>query len=271
MKITDLCTAESGCVERDIVRIDPLTGIPRSETRTILQEGLLEVYINEVLSLKMVCTPQDLAALVLGHLFSEGRIRGTEDIRSIYVCAQGSRARVLTTRPLAEIKKPLEIRACDCGEEGMLGRNILYCNAAADPADILPDFDWEPRWIYELATAFRAGAPLYQQTHGIHSCHLMKDGKILYICEDIGRHNALDKALGRALIDGVDLTQCILLSSGRIPDDMMEKVIRAKVPVLASNGTPTDRAVDLARRYHVTLICAARPDSMNIFSAKGLW
>ena len=99
----------------------------------------------------------------------------------------------------------------------------------------------------------------------------MRDGKILYLCEDIGRHNALDKVLGRALIDGVDLTQCVLFSSGRIPDDMMEKVIRARVPLLASNAVPTDRAVELARRYHVTLICTARPDGMDIFSAKELW
>lgn len=271
MRITDLCTAQSGVTVRDIVRIDPLTAIPRPEERTILEEGLLEVYINEVLSLKMVCTPSELSALVVGHLYTEGRITGTEDIRTLYVCAQGNRARVLTSRPLTEIRKPLEIRACDCGEEGVLGRAALRSGPEINPADILPDFDWEPRWIYHLAQAFRAGAPLYEQTHGIHSCYLMKDDEILYVCEDIGRHNALDKAIGRALIDGVDLTQCVLFSSGRIPDDMMEKVIRARVPLLASNAVPTNRAVDLARRYHVTLICTARHDSMNIFSGKGLW
>ena len=103
MRITDLCTAQSGVTVRDIVRIDPLTAIPRPEERTILEEGLLEVYINEVLSLKMVCTPSELSALVVGHLYTEGRITGTEDIRTLYVCAQGNRARVLTSRPLAEM------------------------------------------------------------------------------------------------------------------------------------------------------------------------
>lgn len=271
MKITDLCTQESGVVSCDIARMDGLTAIARWEERTILQEGLLEVSINDVLSMKLVCTPTDLSALVLGHLLSEGRIQGTEDIRSIYVCAEGKRARVHTERPLEPIKKPLEIRACDCGEDGVLGRASLSCDTAVDPADILPDFHWEPRWIHDLAKAFRAGAPLYEKTHGIHSCFLMKDGEILYLCEDIGRHNALDKAIGRALIDGVDLSQCVLFSSGRIPDDMMEKVIRARVPVLASNAVPTDKAVALARKYHVTLICSARPDGMDIFSGKGLW
>jgi FdhD protein len=271
MKITDLCT-DAVCVEtEDLIRIDSLTAIPRQEERTVLHEHLMDVYINEKLSLKMVCTPRDLAALVLGHLFSEGRIDGVEDIRSIYVCAQGAHARVLTTRPLPEAIKPIEIRACDCAEDGVMGRALLSCETEVDPADVLPDFDWEPRWIHTLAMAFKEDAPLHRLTHGIHSCFLMKDGEILYLCEDIGRHNALDKALGRALMDGVDLHQCILFSSGRIPDDMMEKVIRARVPVLASNAVPTDKAVALARRYHVTLICTARPDGMNVFSSKEFW
>lgn len=270
MKITDLCTAQSGVVSCRIARVDCLTAIGRREERTILQEGLLEVYINDVLSMKLVCTPSDLSALVLGHLFSEGRIAGVEDIRSIYVCAEGKRARVHTERPIAAVKKPIEVRACDCGEDGVLGRNDLW-HEAEENVDVLPPFTWDYRWIHDLALAFRAGAPLYEQTHGIHSCFLMLDGEIRYVCEDIGRHNALDKAIGRALIDGLDLSRCVLFSSGRIPDDMMEKVIRARVPLLASNAVPTDKAVELARRYHVTLICSARPDAMDIYSGTGLW
>ncbi len=267
MKITDLCTAQTGTVERDIVRIDSLTAIPRPEERTILHEGKVEVFLNGVSAMKLICTPRELPALIVGHLFSEGRIRGTEAICAITVDAQGDSVQVETAEPVEDIGRPLEIRACNCGGDGVLGRAEL----AGDAVVPLAEFPWEPRWIHELAMAFRAGAPLYRQTHGIHSCFLMHEGKILYVCEDIGRHNALDKALGRALIDGVPLGECVLFSSGRIPRDMMEKAVRARVPVLASNAVPTDEAVDLARRYHITLICTARPDGMDIFSGKGLW
>ena len=99
----------------------------------------------------------------------------------------------------------------------------------------------------------------------------MYEGEVRYLCEDIGRHNALDKAIGKALIDGLDLTKCVLFSSGRIPDDMMEKVIRSRVPVLVSNGAPNNRAVELARKYHVTLICSSHMDAMDIFSSKEFW
>ena len=74
-----------------------------------------------------------------------------------------------------------------------------------------------------------------------------------------------------ALMEGIDLEQCVLFSSGRIPDDMIEKAIRARVPVLASNAVPTDRAVELAREYHVTLICTAREKGMDVFSCREMW
>jgi len=179
---------------------------------------------------------------------------------------------VETTRPIEINKKPLEIRVCNCGEDGVKDRTFLSerTDEGLD-AYVLPDFSWQSEWIYTLARAFREGARLYQLTHGIHSCFLMHEGKILFCCEDIGRHNALDKAIGRALMEGIDLTQCVLFSSGRIPDDMIEKAIRSHVPVLATNAVPTDRAVELARRFHVTLICTARPDGMDVFSCKELW
>ena len=266
MEIIDLCQWGECTHEQNILRYEK-EGEVQMQQRTILHETMLQVHINGQLAMKLVCTAEDLSALVLGHLYSEGRITGVEDIASIYICENGLRARVETTRPITVNKKPLEIRACNCGEDGVKDRPSLL----EETVQPLPDFDWKPQWIYDLAQAFREGAKLYQATHGIHSCFLMHEGKILFCCEDIGRHNALDKAIGRALTEGIDLTQCVLFSSGRIPDDMIEKAIRSKVPVLASNAVPTDRAVELARKFHVTLICTARTNGMDVFSCKELW
>ena len=252
MEIIDLCTAPRGAVEQDMVRIDPMTAIPRWEERTVLQENHMKLFLNGVPEETLVCTPTELSALVLGHLYTEGRIAGVEDVCSIAVSAEGTQAEAVTRGP-ANLSAPL---AADGAEKALRRRG---------------DFRWEPRWIYALGRAFHAGAPLYRATHGIHSCVVMQDGELLCCCEDIGRHNALDKAVGRALMDGVDLRRCVLFSSGRIPADMMEKAIRAGVPLLASNAVPTDRAVALARAYRVVLICTARSDSMNIFADKYLW
>ena len=186
-------------------------------------------------------------------------MRAAADIRSISVSADGCRAAVKTAAA-APARRQKTVPTTGCPPAGLDGYEPL-------PGD----FSWEPRWVYELARIFGEGAPLYRATHGIHSCFLMQDGAVRFCCEDIGRHNALDKAVGRAMIEGLDLSRCVLFSSGRIPADMLEKAVRARVPALISSAVPTDKAVVLARRYHVVLICSARHDSMNVFSDKSIW
>jgi FdhD protein len=108
--------------------------------------------------------------------------------------------------------------------------------------------------------------PLHSETFATHSCFLAQGEKLLFACEDIGRHNALDKAIGYALRHDIDLKTCIAYSSGRIPTDMVEKVIRAGIPVFASKASPTQEAIALANAYGVTLICGARSDRMKQYT-----
>lgn len=82
----------------------------------------------------------------------------------------------------------------------------------------------------------------------------MTEGEIVFQCEDIGRHNALDKTIGYALRRGIDLTNCAVYSSGRMPVDMVRKVIRAGIPLLVSKEQPTWEAVELAKSCQLVLI-----------------
>ena len=104
-----------------------------------------------------------------------------------------------------------------------------------------------------MADAFADGSPLHGITFATHSCILAQKDHILFSCEDIGRHN-------------IDLHQCMVYSSGRIPTDMTLKVIHAGIPILSSKASPTSEAIDLAKKYHLTLICAARRDRMKVFT-----
>ncbi len=241
---------------------------PKRLRQELLREQVLAVWINGSLAMKMVCTPQDLKELILGHLLSEGKISSCAQVHSIAVDEDGCFAQVVIAGYGTAIEEPLEIRASDCGPNGILGRaEINGWEAPFAPQPLV----WKPEDIFLLADTFREQTPIYRTTKGIHSCLLMYDGVIRYCCEDIGRHNALDKVIGHAAADGLDLHKCIVYSSGRIPEDMIAKVIRAGIPVLVSKATPTSRAVDLARRHRVTLICGAHPDSMKVFSCQELW
>lgn len=113
---------------------------------------------------------------------------------------------------------------------------------------------------------FKNDTPLHQQTRATHSTFLMLDGQIVFQCEDIGRHNALDKAIGYAMRNGIDLRQCAVYTTGRMPTDMVTKVIRAGIPILVSKEAPTQEAVELAAKYQLTLIGCAKNDRMLLYA-----
>ena len=149
----------------------------------------------------------------------------------------------------------------------MPGNHILndYFLTQKEVKPVAP-IPWKASQIFDLADRFHAGMPLHGQTFATHSCLLAKDGALLFQCEDIGRHNALDKAIGYALRHKIPLTECMAYSSGRIPTDMAMKAIRAKIPILSSKASPTAEAIELAKEYGLTLVCAARRDRMKLFA-----
>ena len=121
----------------------------------------------------------------------------------------------------------------------------------------------QPLWRRRLPgyAAMGGELPLYRATRAVHSCFLLRAGRILYQCEDLGRHNALDKAVGCALADGVPLGECVLYTSGRVPVDMVRKAIRAGVPALVSKTMPTVQSVELAEEYGLRLLIQKKNES----------
>lgn len=223
----------------------------------LVTEHLLEVYINEVLTFKLICSPQYLPELVLGRLYSEGIIDSVDDAESIYICESGQRAKVYIKRKNAEVKSQenyVETTMSCCTGNHVLN-DYFVSGKALSP---LKKRDYSKEEILKIAERFEMDSPVHRETGAVHSCYLYHEGKIVFCCEDIGRHNALDKVIGFAIKSGIDLGRCMVYSSGRIPTDMTYKVIRAGIPVLISKSMATDRAVEMARTYNLTLICRAR-------------
>ena len=239
-----------------------------SKQEQILKEHLIDVYLNDHLTMKLVCLPQYLTELVLGRLLTERIIDSISDIEQIYICEYGKRAKVYLNRTSKTLPQNtennlfIEITPTCC-----TGNHIFndYFVSGQTPKTV-PSINWKPDWIFQMADAFADGMPLHSTTFATHSCLLARNGQILFSCEDIGRHNALDKVIGYALRNQIDLRECIVYSSGRIPTDMAMKAIYAQIPILASKASPTVEAIELAKEYHLTLICAARRDRMKVFS-----
>ena len=182
----------------------------------VLNEHLIDVYLNDQLTMKLICLPQHLTELVLGRLLTEHIIQSIDDVEQIYICEYGKRAKVYLKQ--------------------------------------------------SQTTDAKKNTSFVETTFATHSCLLARRDEILFSCEDIGRHNALDKVIGYALRHQIDLTECMVYSSGRIPTDMAMKAIYAGIPVLSSKASPTTEAIELAKAYRLTLVCAARRDRMKVFS-----
>lgn len=251
-------------MERTNPRQISRNGADAQREEILLLEHLLEVSINDVPTYRLVCTPTQLPELVLGRMLSEGVITGAEDVDMIYLCQNGLRAKVFLKeprKPKAAAPMVETVASCCTGN-----RTVSDVFATGEPPQPVQPIAYQPAWIFSMAEALNSGMALYAATHSAHCSMLQCRGELLTTSEDIGRHNAMDKVLGWALCHGVDLRQCILYTSGRVPVDMTLKAIRAGVPVLVSKAMPTDKAVALAKAFGLTLIGAAHPDSMKIFT-----
>lgn len=226
-------------------------------------EHTLDVYVNEILTMRVVCTPDHLVDLVVGRLFTEGLISGPGEIESLELLGGSTRANVYLRNRQADLSRALVHTVPTCCTGNQVFNSYFEGDETLRP---LAPMDWDPEWIFSLARQFAADTPMHRKTSGTHSCYLAVRDRVLYCCEDLGRHNAFDKVIGCALQDGVDLTSAIVFTSGRLPVDMVLKGIRSGIPVLVSKAVPTDMTIKLAQEFGLTLICSARPDSMKVFN-----
>ena len=227
-------------------------------------ESLLDVYVNDALVMHLTCSASNLAELVLGRLFTEGIIGSTDEIEAVSICESSLRAYVYLkdrgARP--QLRNAEDVPTCCTGNRIL--RDFVGGNRellAVEPVA------WKASAVIALAREFGKDKTAHARTKGAHSAYLATlDGEVLTVGEDIGRHNAFDKVVGWALINGVDLSQCMLFTSGRVPTDMVTKAIRARIPVLVSKAVATDKTVRIARQYALTLLCSASAKGFDVIA-----
>jgi len=187
----------------------------------------------------LYCSPDQRRELVVGHLYTQGYIRSMEDIVSLDLDEEEGRAAV---------------QLADRGKE--TDREPLSDNLTFDPEILLAN----QQRFYDSST-------LQKATAGTHRCALCDDSGTHLACVDISRHNCMDKLAGKALMNGISLRDKYILTSGRIPMDMIQKVAAIGVPMIVSRSTPTIAAVEVARASNITLLGFSRENRFNIYSA----
>jgi len=224
----------------------------------VVRESLVRLHVNGLELARMMCTPQDLDRLALGFLRSEGIIQGMADVRLVKVCPSRTCVDVWLRDANFELPgRPVITSGC--------GGGITFADLTTAAEPLESDLRVHPRQLGRLMSELLAG----QQTRGIHTAALAEGETLIAVAEDVGRHNTLDKLWGYCLTEGLPTRDRILLSTGRISSEMLNKAARMGVPVVVSRTSPTTMSVALAVAWDITLVGYARRTSFNVYAGHG--
>jgi FdhD protein len=218
-------------------------------------------------------TPGNDEELAAGFLLSEGVVRGRADLKEIAHCTlAASLGNILkvTLAPTAQFKPtPTQRFGTISTSCGLCGKTSIEFIRQQFPAiDLSRQLLIDLSTLLELPACLRSAQGNFARTGGIHAAGIFDlAGKPIAVREDIGRHNAVDKAIGRAFLDGLlPLNRHILVVSGRSSLEIVQKALSAGIPVVAAVSAPSSLAVNFARECGQTLIGFLRPPTFNVYS-----
>jgi len=227
--------------------------------------------VNSAISITMRTPGHDLE-LAAGFLYTEGVIRdanelderpapdGDEPPRNS-VCVQLAPDVQVNTASLH--RNFYTTSSC-----GICGKASLSALQTLCPPRMENAFEIDADTLFRLPDSLRRRQSLFEQTGGLHAAALFKvDGSLEVVREDVGRHNALDKLIGAALLeDRLPLRERVLLLSGRASFELLQKALMAGIPMVAAVGAPSSLAVQVAQEFDITLIGFLRPDHFNVYN-----
>ena len=213
-------------------------------------------------------TPGDDAELAVGYLFTEGIVRQGKEIIGIYPCRSGAIRVELAPegeRDLSRLDRHT-YTSSSCGACGKRSTDALRATPAWSLHADAPIVDVE--LVRVLPEALREAQLIFAATGGLHASALFDlDGRLITLREDVGRHNALDKVIGAELLAGrLPARERILIVSGRVSFELVQKALMAGIPIVVAIGAPSSLAVELAREAGMTLLGFVRGTRFNVYA-----
>ncbi|MDC0050357.1 formate dehydrogenase accessory sulfurtransferase FdhD [Verrucomicrobia bacterium] len=247
-------------------------GLQSTESDAVATEEPLEIRVRGRSIAITMRTPGHDEELAAGFLVTENIIHHRQDVSEIAHCREGEAAQLGNTMnvfltPEVDVDFGQLTRhffaSSSCGLCGKA--SIESVHQQFPPVDNL--LEVSAKMLASLPDKLRVAQPTFDQTGGLHAAGLFSmDGFLTVSREDIGRHNAVDKVIGYAFLDQVDLSQSILLVSGRASFEIMQKALAARIPIVAAVSAPSSLAVEFAQDSRQTLAGFVRGKTMNVYA-----
>jgi FdhD protein len=254
----------------EITRLYPSRPPMRVPDEVAMEEPL-EIQIEGRSIAVIMRTPGHDRELVAGFALTEGIIKNVADLFEIITCPTaeraGNSAKLILRDPGRFDPAKLSRNVFSTSSCGICGKGSIAAAMQQLPP-VVSDLRVSTKLLAQLPARLLAAQETFQRTGGLHACGLFdRKGELLLLREDVGRHNALDKLIGHELLSNrLPLSHCILLLSGRVSFEMVQKALAGGIALIAAISAPTSLAIEFAQESNQTLIGFLREESMNVYA-----
>ena len=251
-----------------IFRVDLAVGHAENKEDTVAREAPLHVFVNGLHVVSMLCSPTQLKELVVGHLLCEGLTSSLNEVKELgfdrkdkcFVSLRKTNVENAITH-----SKPFT-RLIVSASEGVTHKSL---SGYLGSLEMKPLSEWKirARTVLDCVGRLNTLAGTFLRTGGVHVAVIFRNsGELVAYAEDVGRHNAVDKAIGAVFLRGQGLGNSFLALSGRLTGDLVLKAARTGVPLVASLAAAVDSGIEVAIKTGVTLVGLVRGNRMNIYA-----
>lgn len=225
----------------------------------VIDEALLTIFVNAQELATIMCSPLDQEALALGFLYNEEVIESRSEVCVLQPNVVRTSIDIFLDR--GDFVPPRRLTLTSGCSGGVSFQNLI---ASRPPLET--PFTVTPQAILDRMRDLKSVSRLYNTVRGVHTSILADENGLLLSAEDVGRHNTIDKVAGKALLEKVETRDRLLLTSGRVSSEMLNKARRMGVPVVASHTSPTGLTLRLAEAWNICVIGYVRQGSMRVYT-----
>jgi FdhD protein len=224
----------------------------------VIEEALIDLYINGNEIASIMCTPIDLIDLAIGFLANEGFIEDIADVDHVHVSDQECCVDIWLTRAFQEPTRRIITSGC--------GRGVTFKDPSSGVEPLDDELQLEPDRLFEMFNKLQTADSLYAKARGVHTAGLFNGEQLVIKAEDVGRHNTIDKLRGACLRREIDPAGKVILASGRVSSEMLHKSALMRCPIVASRNSPTSLSIAMAEAWNITLVGYVRRSSLRAYT-----